>query len=93
MTVHLGVKNQLTLPKNIIQEAHLSPGDALEIIFEGDQIILRPQIHVPREQAYFWTKDWQEGERAADEDIRHGRVSGPFNDMKSLKKSLKKPKA
>ena len=93
MTVHLGVKNQLTLPKNIIQEARLSPGDALEIVFEGDQIILRPQINVPREQAYFWTKEWQEGEKAADEDIRRGRVSGPFNDIKELKKSLKKPKA
>lgn len=24
-------------------------------------------------QAYFWTKEWQEGEREADEDLKRGR--------------------
>ena len=90
MTVHLGIKNQLTLPKNIIREAHLSPGDALEIVLEGERIVLRPQIHVPREQAYFWTKEWQEGEKAADADIRRGALHGPFGDIKGLKKLLNK---
>jgi len=27
-----------------------------------------------RDSAYFWTDEWQEGEREADEDIRAGRV-------------------
>jgi TRAP-type C4-dicarboxylate transport system substrate-binding protein len=29
---------------------------------------------VDKSQSYFWTKQWQEGERAADEDIQAGRV-------------------
>ena len=29
---------------------------------------------IPKSQAYFWTKEWQEGERRADEDIKAGRV-------------------
>jgi hypothetical protein len=30
------------------------------------------------EQRYFWTPEWQAGEREADEDERLGRISGPF---------------
>jgi len=29
---------------------------------------------VDKEQAWFWTRRWQEGEREAEEDIRAGRV-------------------
>lgn len=29
---------------------------------------------VPRAQRYFWTRIWQEFEKEADEDVRHGRV-------------------
>ena len=31
--------------------------------------------HIDKEQAYFWTEAWQEGEREAEEDIRAGRVN------------------
>ncbi len=36
-----------------------------------------------KNQAYFWTKKWQEGEREADEDIKAGRVR-TFNSVKKL---------
>ncbi len=29
---------------------------------------------VPTTQAYFWTPEWQEGEREAEDDLRSGRV-------------------
>lgn len=29
-------------------------------------------------QLYFWTPTWQQWEREAEEDIRAGRVKGPF---------------
>ncbi len=75
MTIHVGSKHQLTLPKEIIKVARLSPGDPLEITYEDDAIILRPQIHIPRDQAWFWTKEWQKGELEAEADIRSGRVT------------------
>ena len=75
MTIHLGTKHQVTLPKEIVKEARLVPGDPLEVIYEGDTIVLRPQIHIPRDQAYFWTKKWQAGELEAEEDVRAGRVT------------------
>jgi len=41
---------------------------------EDGNIIVVVQRLVDRDQAYFWTREWQEGEREADEDIRMGRL-------------------
>lgn len=90
MTIHVGAKHQVTLPKEICRRAKLSPGDPLEVIYEEDAIILKPQIHIPRDQAYFWTKEWQEGEREADEDIKAGRMYGPFRSVKEMNRYFKK---
>lgn len=35
------------------------------------------------DQAWFWTEEWQKGEREAEEDIREGRVKG-FDTMEEL---------
>ncbi len=40
--------------------------------------------HPPRGQAWFWTKEWQEREREADEAIARGDVSGPFTSAGEL---------
>lgn len=40
------------------------------------------------DQAYFWTKEWQEGEREADEDIKSGRIKS-FNSVDDLIAELK----
>ena len=88
--VHVGRKNQVTLPKEVMEHSHLAPGDPLDVVYEDDRIILRPQIHVPRDQAYFWTPEWQAGEREAEEDVAKGRVRGPFKSVEDFKKSLKR---
>ena len=92
MTVHVGAKRQVTLPKEVVRKAHLAAGDPLEVVYDGDVIILRPQVHVPRSQAYFWTKEWQAGERQADEEIRTGKVHGPFRTVKEMRRFLKSAK-
>lgn len=43
----------------------------MPITFEVEH---RSGVFVP-DSAYFWTDEWQEGEREADEDIRAGRVT------------------
>ena len=37
------------------------------------------------ETAYFWTEEWQEGEREADDDIRAGRLSPVFTREEAMK--------
>ncbi|MFH1742159.1 MAG: AbrB/MazE/SpoVT family DNA-binding domain-containing protein [bacterium] len=35
---------------------------------------------IPKDQAYFWAEEWQKDERAAEGDLRSGRVSPAFDD-------------
>jgi bifunctional DNA-binding transcriptional regulator/antitoxin component of YhaV-PrlF toxin-antitoxin module len=41
------------------------------------------------EQAWWWLESWQKGEREAEEDIRAGRMSGPFESVEEFKRAVK----
>jgi AbrB family looped-hinge helix DNA binding protein len=70
----LRAKGQLTLPDDIRKAAHLEEGDLLNAEITPDGILLRPQKLIDATQAWFWTPEWQQGEREADADIAEGRV-------------------
>ena len=40
------------------------------------------------EQRYFWTPEWQEKEKKADEDIKKGRVGQPLSTVEELQQYL-----
>ena len=44
------------------------------------------------EQAWWWTEEWQEGERKAEREIKEGRVHGPFTTTEEFKAWLKSQK-
>jgi hypothetical protein len=52
--------------------------------------VLRVKKLVDKEQAWFWTRRWQEGEREAEEDIRAGRVHN-FDSARQAVTFLHKP--
>ena len=70
----LRAKGQLTLPENIRKAARLEEGDLFEAEMTPEGILLRPQRLIDATQAWFWSPDWQEGEREADADRAAGRV-------------------
>lgn len=73
--VRVKKRSQLTIPKPIMDALHLEEGDQLDIsVDDNGRIILEPTVAVPKAQAYFWTEEWQAGERKADEDIKAGRM-------------------
>ncbi|HEX9711728.1 MAG TPA: AbrB/MazE/SpoVT family DNA-binding domain-containing protein [Actinomycetota bacterium] len=64
--VWLRAKGQLTLPADVRESARLSEGDPLEVeLTEEGTIVLRPQKVIDASQAWFWTEQWQAGERDA----------------------------
>lgn len=73
-TVKVARRGQITLPLSLRKAAQIQEGDYLRFIVKDGTISVAVQKLVDRDQAYFWRKGWQEGEREAEEDIRMGRL-------------------
>jgi len=84
----LRAKGQLTLPEEIRAAAHLEEGDLLEAEITEHGILLRPQKVIDATQAWFWTPQWQAGEREADADLAAGRGE-TFNSGKEFLEALR----
>lgn len=80
-------KGQVTIPRAIRDAARLSEGDLVEVVLTDEGILLRPKKVVDATQAWFWTPEWQAGEREASEDIAAGQVE-VFEDDESFLASL-----
>jgi len=71
----LGKSNQVALPKEIVISLGLKQDDYLDIYTEDNRIILEPKILIPKDQAYFYTKEWLVDEREAEKDIEEDRIT------------------
>lgn len=78
--VKIGSSRQVTIPKHIHDDLGLSPGDYLEVEQQGGKVIFTPKTVVDKRIA--------EGL----DDIKQGRVHGPFFSSEDLIHSLKNPK-
>jgi AbrB family looped-hinge helix DNA binding protein len=76
--VKIGVSRQVVIPKKIHDQLGLEPGDYLEVELEGDRVILTPKALIEKRLA------------ESLDDIRKGRVRGPFRSMPALVRSLRK---
>jgi antitoxin PrlF len=72
--VTLRPKGQLTLPAEIREALHVAEGDEIEFdVAEDGVVVMRGLKVIPADQAWFWTPEWQKGEREADEEAKAGR--------------------
>jgi len=67
-------KGQVTLPDSVRREAKLSEGDYLEVTVSGGNVVMQPKKLINADQAWFWSEEWQRGEREASRDIAEGRT-------------------
>lgn len=85
-------KNQITLPSAIVKKLGLHSGDYIDITAKPDRAIIKPKVVVDKNQAWFWTEEWQKGEKEADQDIKAGRVSKEFDTAEDAIKNLRRGK-
>jgi AbrB family looped-hinge helix DNA binding protein len=84
VTVRVGGKRQITLPREAARRFGLGAGDELEARILEDRIELRPMVSVPKAQAWFWTPEWQAREREAEQ----ARQAGDYRQFGSARKLI-----
>lgn len=85
----VGQNFQIAIPKEIVNALSLHINDYLDFEVKDNKIIMEPQVVIPKDQAYFYTSEWQKEDREAAEDIKKGQVTKTKN-LKDLFKELDK---
>ena len=67
-------RGQLTIPAELREAAHIEEGDPIDMGLVDGAIVMRPLKGVDASQSWFWTEEWQAGEREAEADIAAGRM-------------------
>ena len=89
MNVKIRTKSQITIPKEIMDKLGLKEGNELDIKIENNKILLRPMIMIPKDQSWFWTKEWQEEEKEIDKEKKEGKIK-KVNNINELMEDLNK---
>lgn len=80
---------QVTIPANIREALHIRVGALVDFIVQKGQVVLKPKALVDEDQGWFWTKEWQEGEREVEASKKKGRALS-FNSVQEMKKYFEK---
>ncbi len=75
-TVKIGVSRQVVIPKKFHDRLGLAPGDYLEVEADDQRLIFTPKALVDKRIAQGL------------EDIRRGRLYGPFRSVRQMLRSL-----
>lgn len=66
-------KGQITLPREVRDALHVEAGDDVAfVITDEGTVILTGLKAIPADQAWFWTDEWQAGEREASQQAARG---------------------
>jgi bifunctional DNA-binding transcriptional regulator/antitoxin component of YhaV-PrlF toxin-antitoxin module len=72
--VRLGAKNQVTIPHRISKALRLRKGDHMLMRLVGGRVEMIPASLIPKDQLWFWTREWQKKEREVDEALARGEL-------------------
>ena len=76
-TVKIGVSRQIVIPKKLYEKIGLVPGDYLEVKLADNHLVLTPKILVEKRLA------------ESLEDVKQGRVVGPFKTARAAMRALR----
>jgi len=84
-TVKVREKYQVTIPEDVRGKIPLKVGERVEVIARGTEIVIRPIVEIPRNQAWFWSKEWQEQVSQSIKDLERGKMK-VFKSVKEARK-------
>ncbi len=84
-TVKIREKYQVTIPEDVREEIPLKVGERVEVIVRGGEIVIRPVTEILREQAWFWSREWQDKIAKSIKDIEKRKVK-VFKSVKEARK-------
>lgn len=85
-------RRQVVIPKELFEQLGLEIGDYLEAKIKGGTIVYVPKKLVDRDP-WYWSPEGQARIQEAFEDIKEGRVAGPFETVEDLIKDLRTSQA
>jgi AbrB family looped-hinge helix DNA binding protein len=73
----IGKRGTMVIPADVRKRLNLADGDTVCVHVDESSgtFEVTPQLSIDRSQAWFWTPEWQAGEREADEDLKAGRFT------------------
>jgi AbrB family looped-hinge helix DNA binding protein len=94
--VRIHRKGQMTLPSRLRTQAGISEGDLVEVAFARGKIVLTPKLVIDRSQFPNAHHEYTPEQRRivdarlakSDEDIKNGRVYGPFDTAAEMAASV-----
>jgi AbrB family looped-hinge helix DNA binding protein len=96
--VKMQQKGQMTIPRNIRSEVGLADGDLVEVKAAAGQIVITPKLVIDRSKFPTADDEYTPAQRRiidarlakAKEDMKAGRVYGPFATVAELESSLRR---
>ena len=73
-TVKVREKFQITIPQTVRGTVPLKVGERVEVSARGREIVIRPIVEIPRDQAWAWSKEWQAQLTQSARDLEQGKV-------------------
>lgn len=75
MLVEFKQKSQVTIPKDLVKKLNLQVGDKLDIDIKDGKLIITPVVIIPKDQEWYYTREWQTMEREVDKQLKEGRIN------------------
>jgi AbrB family looped-hinge helix DNA binding protein len=89
-TIKITHNGAITLPAKFRRALGLGVGDFVNAELKDGHVLLKPAKIIDAEDAWFYSKKWQEGEAEVDKEIAKGKLAGPFSSPDEFIKDLEK---
>ena len=86
--ITIGSRREIIIPAHTMKRLGLIAGAELDVVEHQKAIVLVPRTGVPKDQKWYHTKTWQKMMQEAFEDVKMGRMLGPFDRVEDLLKEL-----